>query len=491
MRLKTWLRFMLVLVAWPVSAETLLFTSNTPELYPQDNGYSLAKMANYVARLKQQDEAVKLLHGGDSLSPNPLSVYDHGAHLVAIFNEMSVDVLALNRREFNYGIDQVTLLSGQSAFPMVLSNLRDKRTNKPVAGVLTHLLMPLGRYRIGILSAVSDSINSTYLFDQARVKQSAEHLNGLAAGLKSQGADFTVLVTEADYLEQVPLAKLKGIDVVLITYEGPDTIVSQQPLVIRSGGIDDEMVALDFSDQQVSGSIVKTADEPPLRSLEAVIARYTSQLNVVLEQPITTLSAPMDSYRTTLRSGESSWANLVLDAVRDYGHADFAALGGGSFRGDRSYPAGYQLTRRDIQKELPFGGRIHVVDITLSQLKQMLEHGVSKVAALDGRFLQVSGLIYHYDSSRPVGQRIVTLTDAKGHPLDDRVYRLAVSDYMLRGGDDYQFDQAQAYLNEASQQRLIWNIVSDYLANRPSVTPAIEGRIIPVSPASHLVPSNL
>lgn len=458
-------------------AETLLFTSNTPELYPQKNGYSLAKTAAYIERSKQHGEKVLFISGGDSLSPNPLSVYDHGAHMITIFGAMQLDVLALNRREFKYGIDQLTLLSSQSEFPMVLSNLFDKRTQRPISGVQPYVIAPLGRFDIGIMSTVSEDVNTSYLFNQGAVNESAQLINNMAQQLREQGTDFNVLITEPDYIAQVPVTRMSQIDVVIIAQEGADRVVSNHPLVVQSGGVDDELLALTFRPQQVTADIVHTADEVPSSLVESVIARYTSQLNIVLDQRITTLSAPMQSHRDILRSQESSWANLVLDAVREYSQADFAALGGGSFRGDRAYPVGHVLTRRDIQQELPFGGYIHVVDITPKQLKAVLEHSVSKVDTLDGRFLQVSGFEYRYDPTLAVGERIVSLTDVDGQPLEERRYTLAISDYMLKGGDGYQFEQAEDRLKKATHQRLIWNIVSDYLSRFDTITPKLEGRI--------------
>lgn len=469
--------FVSMLLSLPLHAEKMVFTSNIPELYAQENGYSLAKIATFVKRLKR-DEATVFVHGGDSLSPNPLSVYDHGAHMIAVMNAMSVDAMAMNRRDFNFGIDQVTLLSAQSRFPMVLSNLLDKRTQQAVAGVQPYLIMPVGDTHVGILSTVSDSINQTYLFNKATVNEQADYINSMADMMEQRGASHTVLITEQSYIDQVPVAALDSMDVILITQDGKDEVVSESPLVVYSGGVDDEVVVVDFTKTKVSAEIIHTNTERPSQAIEGVIARYTSQLDVVLDQTITTLETPMDSYRETLRSAESTWANIVLDAVRDYTRADFAVLGGGSMRGDRAYDAGYVISRRDIQKELPFGGSICVVEVTPKQLKDTLEHGVSMVEKLEGRFLQVSGLRYRYDPERPVGQRVIALTDAQGQSLVSRNYTLAISDYMLRGGDGYQFAKRKVVSEGAGHQRLLWNIVSDYLSGFDSISPRLDGRIM-------------
>lgn len=458
-------------------AGKIVFTSNVPELFAQENGYSLAKMSAFVRRLKQGQEPVLFIHGGDSLSPNPLSVYDKGAHMISIMNAMGVDVLAVNRREFNNGIDQVALLSSKAQFPLVLSNLHDRRTMSNVEGVLPYAILPLGELKVAVLMAVSETINSTFLFNTAAVYETPDQINRWVHQARFNGADKVVLVTERDYLKRVPVESLVGVDIVFVTQDVADTQLSAEPLVIASGGVDDEMVVVEVGAAPITAQIVHTAEEQPDATMNTVINRYTGQLDVVLSQTLTTLDGPMDSMRATLRSAESRLGNIVVDAVRHYTQADFAAIVGGSMRGYREYDAGYVLTRRDIQRELPFGGTVYVVKLSPAKLKQVLEHGVSEVEDYDGRFLQVSGLHYQYDASRPIGNRIVSITDASGKPLQASEYTLAITDYMLNGGDDYDFTDTSSISDTVSSQRLIWNIVSDYLEQFDSIKPALEGRI--------------
>ncbi|MBJ7550412.1 bifunctional metallophosphatase/5'-nucleotidase [Marinomonas ostreistagni] len=463
-------------------ADKIIFTSNVPELFAQENGYSLAKMATVVKRLKSSNEPVLFVHGGDSLSPNPLSVYDKGAHMISIMNELGVDVLAVNQREFKDGIDQVTLLSTQAQFPMVLTNLLDRRSMQPVEGVQPYVLLPLGEHSIAVLMAVSENINTTFLFNKAFVYETVEHINRWVQQVRSSGATKVILVTERDFLKSVPVHSIEGVDMMMVTQDVEDHQVSSSPWIFASGGVDDEMTLIDVTKDGQTASVLHIAEEEPDAAMTQVIERYTSQLDVVLGQQLTRLSGPMDSQRDTLRSAESSWGNIVMDAIRQYTHADFSLIIGGSIRGYRDYEAGYVLTRRDIQRELPFGGTVYVVRITKAKLKQVLEHGVSQVEGLDGRFLQVSGLHYKYDASRPVGQRIVEMLHSNNREIDEGEYTVAISDYMLEGGDDYDFSDATVVSDKVSSQRLIWNIVSDYLEQYDEIQPVIEGRIVNVTP---------
>ena len=52
---------------------------------------------------------------------------------------------------------------------------------------------------------------------------------------------------------------------------------------------------------------------------------------------------------------------------------------------------------------LPFGNIVVTLSVNGAELKTMLENGVSRMPAVDGRFPQVSGLCFTYDIARPPG----------------------------------------------------------------------------------------
>jgi 5'-nucleotidase / UDP-sugar diphosphatase len=120
--------------------------------------------------------------------------------------------------------------------------------------------------------------------------------------------------------------------------------------------------------------------------------------------------------------------------------------------------------------------------------------GVSGVERGEGRFPQVSGLSFVFDSRRPVGQRIVSVT-VGGHPLDrQQEYTVATLDFMASGGDGYTaFGEAIRSGGDYSEvggamrsSRLAYNdpgqflrdAVLDALATGSPVAPVVQGRIV-------------
>jgi 5'-nucleotidase len=75
------------------------------------------------------------------------------------------------------------------------------------------------------------------------------------------------------------------------------------------------------------------------------------------------------------------------------------------------------------------------IEPTGAELLAALENGVSQWPALEGRFLQVSGLCFSFDPSRPPGGRVVAgSVRVSGRPLElGRRYKGAAGSCYLNG----------------------------------------------------------
>ena len=86
---------------------------------------------------------------------------------------------------------------------------------------------------------------------------------------------------------------------------------------------------------------------------------------------------------------------------------------------------------------LPFRNTVAVLEVNGGALCVILEHSVEALPRPSGRFLQTAGLDYTADITRPAGRRIVAAS-VSGNALDPaRRYRVAVPDFLARGGDGY------------------------------------------------------
>ncbi len=154
--------------------------------------------------------------------------------------------------------------------------------------------------------------------------------------------------------------------------------------------------------------------------------------------PIARTDVELDSREAIVRRGEAAIGDLIADAMRVEGKAQVAVMNGGGIRGNKIYPPGTEITRRDVMAELPFGNRLVVARHQGQRdCKAAMENGLSHIAEGGGGFPQISGMTVTYDPKRPRGDRVISIT-VGGAPLDpDQTYTLATNDYLARGGDDY------------------------------------------------------
>ena len=167
--------------------------------------------------------------------------------------------------------------------------------------------------------------------------------------------------------------------------------------------------------------VIDTATVTPDPEVAAVVATFEGELSKQLDTPIGTTAVELDSRTATVRTREAAIGDLIADALRWSAQTDVAVTNGGGIRGGKIYPPGTTMTRRDILAELPFGNRLVTIDISGRDLEAAIENGLSQLPNPSGRFPQVSGLTVEADTSRPAGNRVVSIKvgDAAARPRQD------------------------------------------------------------------------
>ena len=98
------------------------------------------------------------------------------------------------------------------------------------------------------------------------------------------------------------------------------------------------------------------------------------------------------------------------------------------------YPRG-QIKYRILNEIYPSveNQRVFILKITGKILKELLENGVSKWPAFDGRWCCVSGLKFSFDPKAKEGNRIISesLRTAKDEPIDPEKYYSIASSWFI------------------------------------------------------------
>jgi 2',3'-cyclic-nucleotide 2'-phosphodiesterase (5'-nucleotidase family)/predicted AlkP superfamily phosphohydrolase/phosphomutase len=195
------------------------------------------------------------------------------------------------------------------------------------------------------------------------------------------------------------------------------------------------------------------------------------------------------------RTCESLVGNVVTDAMRTTYGADFAITNSGGLRADLTCPTTdntgdfcpaytpppFPITRGQALSVLPFGNIVVTLQVNGAELKTMLENGVSRMPAVDGRFPQVSGLCFTYDITAPAGARVTGAVRqaadgaCTGAPVDltaATTYTILENDFMGSGGDGY-----PNFSSRMSTLDLMDEVTADYITTSTPISPTIQGRI--------------
>lgn len=467
---------------------TFLLANDTDKLEVEERG-GFARLAAVAKTERAKGGHVVLVHAGDAISPSLLSGIDKGAHVIELLNMASIDVFVPGNHEFDFGPDVFRERMAEARFDMVASNLREA-DGRLIEGLRDHKIMQFGPVRIGIVGLTGTDAREKSSPGDLQFLPEPETLRSRANMLRAEGVELVVAVIHADRAMDIDLANRGDADLVLsgddhdlfVRYDGRTVVAEGREQAEYIPAI---TIAIDV--EEVGGGkavswrpsfrVIDTAEVAPDPRTESMIAAYQAKLSDELDVEIGTLEAELDSRRATVRGGEAAIGNLIADAMRAAVGADVAITNGGGIRGDKVYPAGHRLTRRDVLTELPFGNKTVMIELTGAQLRAALEQGLSRIADRSGRFPQISGLEMEVDPRRPAGRRIVSVTVAD-EPLDEAaVYKVATNDFLARGGDGYASFATGVELVGPMSADLMANDVIAYIEKRGTIAPRTEERI--------------
>ena len=169
-----------------------------------------------------------------------------------------------------------------------------------------------------------------------------------------------------------------------------------------------------------------------------MVAGFQQALDRQMSVPLTTTAVALDSRNATVRGREAAIGNLIADAMRERTRADAAIMNGGGIRGGKVYAAGHARSpaatcRPNCRSATTWWRSTSRAAICGSRSRTACRG----CPADAGRFPQVSGMTVEFDPRQPAGSRVLSIT-VGGAPLDaDKTYRVAVNDFMARGGDGY------------------------------------------------------
>ena len=471
---------------------TFLHVNDVNEIEPRRGAGGIAPLMTLLERERAASPHTVTTFGGDLFSPSILSGFTKGAHMVEMMNAIGTDIAVAGNHEYDFGPEAAARNFTASAFPWLGTNVLGP-DGEPAAGLVASHIIERGGFRIGffglttpeteILSSPGDEILFAPTIETAR--QAVDDL-------KAQGAELIVALTHQFISDDRELAtEVEGIHLIL---GGHDHVLIATDVegtaILKSSHNARHLAVMDLHVERVEGDdggtslstvpewrLISSAGIESQPEIQALVDAHTATLDEELDVVIGETLVELDSRRTSVRSRETNFGNLIAEAMRRGTGAEVGLTNGGGIRGDRTYAAGTDLTRRDVFEELPFGNVTVLLELTGAELQAALENGVSQVEDLAGRFPQIAGMTLVYDPRAPAGDRVVTI-EVGGEPLDAaRSYTVATNNYMASGGDGYAALKKGRQIIDSAGGTLMATMVMDYISAERTVAPEVDERI--------------
>jgi 2',3'-cyclic-nucleotide 2'-phosphodiesterase (5'-nucleotidase family)/predicted AlkP superfamily phosphohydrolase/phosphomutase len=466
---------------------------------------------------------------GDSVGATPpISAFFGDTPTIEVMNQMGIGLDGLGNHNFDRGQAYLrNTLIPLANFPYVSSNIVDANNNTPAEWSKSReFSTTFGGVKVGIIGFSNDDLPT--LINPAglvpfHVANSTASVNTEAAKLKTQGINTIVAIGHlgatagtltaptgplpdlADNVTNVDAVIGDHTDFQVVSTRSNGVLVTEN----RSKGIRFTRVRL-VIDTSTKKVVYKTADfhKPwdigitPDPAIQARIDDLNNQLKPILASTIGSSSVAVprtDSCGNGVgRTCESLEGDIVTDAMRTkYAPTgvDFAITNSGGLRADLTCPITdnpddfcpaftpppFPITRGQVLGVLPFGNIVVTLNVDGSELKAMLENGVSMMPAVAGRFPQVSGLCFTYDISAAPGSRVTGAVrqandgSCTGAPVDltaGSTYKIAENDFMAGGGDGY-----PVFTSRATTQDIMDQVAADYITANSPLSPALQGRV--------------
>ncbi|MFB0692721.1 5'-nucleotidase C-terminal domain-containing protein [Agrobacterium pusense] len=468
--------------------------------------------------LKAGGKNVLLLNAGDNFQGSLFYTTYKGTVEAEMLNAMKFDAMTVGNHEFDDSEDGLAGFLDKVQFPVVTANVVATAASKIGDRVKPSIVLEVGGQKIGIVGAVANDTaelatpgpNITIAEDVAKISEQVQKL-------KQDGVDKIVALTHVGYPRDLEfIAKIPDVDVVVGGHshtllsntdqkaEGPYPTLVDNPggykvPVVQAGQyskylgdlkvvFDDNGVVKESKGDPILVDSSFKPDEATLKRIDELKA----PIEALKAKVVGTSEGPIEGDRKICRVKECSMGNLVADAtlarVKDQGVTIAFANSGGL----RSSIDGGDVSMGEVLTVLPFQNTVATFQLKGEDIRAALENGVSQIDDGAGRFMQVSGMKYSFDRSKPAGSRVVSVEVKEGDafvPLDPaKTYIVAANNYVRTGGDGFKVFATKA-INAYDFGPNLEEAVAAYITANSPYKPYTDGRIAEVTPAGYVAPA--
>ncbi|MBE3590166.1 MAG: bifunctional 2',3'-cyclic-nucleotide 2'-phosphodiesterase/3'-nucleotidase [Firmicutes bacterium] len=427
----------------------------------------------FLGEALRNPEGYLLLDGGDNYQGTVISNLTQGQAVNDWFNQVGLRVSAIGNHEFDWGVPVLLDRMADAKFTYVAANIFDEKTGQRPDWAKPTQMIEVDGLKIGLIGFATPLTKSIVLpqnIEGLEFRDPAPIIDELAPQLRAQGADLVVVVshlssdqegtwTDGDTHEITNeiadvLKRIHAPVDAAITGHTHDDVAGfvQSPFgpvpVVQGSYYGHAYARIDLYYDTNAHRVIRAVPQvvhpslqlAPNPDVDDLVAKWEAVIGPKKDQVIATLAG--DLTRTPSPAGEEVLGDLITDAqLQAVSGAQIALTNGGGIRADL---AAGPVKWGDAYSVQPFGNTLVKVQMTGQELIQTLEEGVNNfvLEELNQKGghgpLQVSGITFTWDWSKPKGQRVSDVKLADGTPVDpNATYTVVVNNFMAAGGDDF------------------------------------------------------
>jgi 2',3'-cyclic-nucleotide 2'-phosphodiesterase (5'-nucleotidase family) len=417
-----------------------------------------------IRQVQKEGRDVRVLHGGDLLSPSLESQVWFGGQMVKALNfidDIAPTYFIAGNHEFDIRDRDLAFFINavrSSRFDWLADNYRFKTDDEVVDNALhSAFTFSSGDKTIGFFAVTLHPLDGgtarSYVEYDRDYLAAAERV---IRQLEAQGVDLIVGLTHLHMATDEQIARLRAQHPKLEfivgghDHEATSRMQTESSAAVFKGSSNARVIwriDVDF-DQDGDVSISATAldmdsqvaKDPGYQVLEDEWHAELLRLYPVIDVKLGEAAIRFDVTEELVRNRESSWGNFLVDqALGAFGSppADFAFMNGGSIRID-DYVMG-DISFEDVARTFGFSSYLRWLTLSGAEFKTLMEAGY--VGDGGGNFPQISGFRVCVDRRLPDRSRIVSLQiqgdDGWTEIVAEQQYTLVMPDFLYQNNDGY------------------------------------------------------
>ncbi|MFF2909416.1 5'-nucleotidase C-terminal domain-containing protein [Paenibacillus sp. NPDC057934] len=518
-------------------------------LHTNDTHSHLETVVKRMTAIKQErtDNSI-LLDAGDVFSGTLYYTKFEGLADLKFMNYIGYDAMTFGNHEFDNGLPTLKKFIDKADFPFVSSNIDFMTKDNELKGnfkneigglnssvqdghIYPAIIKEVNGQKVGIFGLTTeDTVGLASPGDNIAFKDYKTSAANTVKMLQDQGINKIIALSHLGYTVDEQLAvQVPGIDVIVggHSHTKLDAPVvknkdNEPTLIVQTGEYGQNLGELDvkFNDKGVITSyqgklldVSKFAEDEYAKSL---LAGYDKDLEEVRKTPVGKTNVELDTNRIidgksvrVVRKEETVIGNLIADGVNSKSKElvskllspeeqatikGFVSIQNGG--GIRVPIKKGEIFLGDVLSVMPFSNSLVALKVTGQEIIESLENGVSGLESDQGRFAQVSGMKYTYDSKKKPeiinpttnvleqkGERMVSVeikqADGSYTAIDPKGYYILSTNSFMAGGGDFYRSLAKAKADGRYYELYLpdFEVFTGYLKQIGEVNMELEGRI--------------